>query len=150
MTTISVKIKNFDEIRKVWNEAPEKLTTEVHRAISRTILVVQANAMREAPVNKQSAGGNLRQSIRSQMIGTASGMVEVGVNYAGYVHEGTRPHQIRVKNKRSLANRRSGQFFGRVVNHPGTAPNPFLQRAVENSEGDIDNFFIEAVNNVFK
>lgn len=149
-TQISVKIKDFDKIRSGWEKAPEKMSSEIHRAVSKTVMKVEGEAKREAPVNKRSGGGNLRQSIKGQMTGVASGVVEVGVNYAVPVHEGTRPHQIRAKNAKSLANKRTGQFFGRIVNHPGTAANPFLQRAVDNSQGEIDVYFEETVNNLFK
>lgn len=140
----------MDAIMLAWQQAPMRLANEVHVAIQKTVLKVEANAKREAPVNKRTAGGNLRQSIRSSMSGPASGVVEVGSEYGLYVHEGTKPHMIRAKNRRSLANTRTGQFFGRTVNHPGTRANPFLQRAVDVSEGDIDQYFINAVNNIFK
>lgn len=134
----------------MWKKAPEKMTSELHRAISKTVLKVEAEAKREAPVNKQTAGGNLRQSIKSRMSGVATGIVEVGVDYGVYVHEGTAPHQIRTRGRKALANKRTNQIFGRVVNHPGTKANPFLQRAVDNASGEIENYFIEAVNNLFK
>lgn len=147
---ISLKIKNIDAIMLAWKLAPQKLSQGVHNAIAKTVLKVESNAKREAPVNKQSGGGNLRQSIRSQMIGLGTGIVEVGAEYATYVHEGTRPHMIMTRNRKALANKRTGQVFGRTVNHPGTKANPFLERAVENSQGDIDNYFIKAVTDIFK
>lgn len=150
VVNITVKIKDFDKIKKAWEQAPAKLSQEIHTAVGKTIMKVEGEAKREAPVNKQSGGGNLRQSIRSQMNGVASGVVEVGVNYAVPVHEGTRPHIIRARNAKSLANKRSGQFFGRIVNHPGTKANPFLQRAVDNSQPEIDVYFEATVNNLFK
>lgn len=148
-TQITVKIKDFDKIKRAWKEAPQKMTSEIHTAVGKTVLKVENEAKREAPVNRQSGGGNLRQSIRGSITGTASGVVEVGANYAVPVHEGTRPHKIVARNKKALANKRTGQFFGRVVNHPGTAANPFLERAVENSQGDIDVYFENTINNLF-
>lgn len=147
---VTIKIKNINEIVKAWRNAPGKLKKEIHVAVAKTVLKIENQAKREAPVNKQSGGGNLRQSISSRMTGTASGVVEVNASYALFVHEGTRPHTIRVQNRRVLANKRTGQIFGRTVNHPGTRANPFLQRAVDESEKDIDDYFISAVNNIFK
>lgn len=148
-TIVSIKIKNFDEIRTAWKKAPQKMTQEIHRAVGLTIQKVQAESMREAPVNKRTGGGNLRQSIHSQMLGVASGMVEVGAEYGIYVHEGTRPHQIRSRG-RVLADTRTNQFFGRTVNHPGTIANPFMQRGVDNASGDIEQYFISILDNLFK
>lgn len=147
---VSVTIKNLDAIRLAYANSPVKMQSELGRAIQRTVLTIESRAKKEAPVNKQSGGGNLRQSIRSGMSGLMTGFVEVGAEYGIYVHEGTRPHQIVARNKRVLANKRSGDVFGRVVNHPGTKANPFLQRAVDASESDIDGYFINAVLNVFK
>lgn len=147
---VSVTIKNLDAIRLAYKLSPGKMQSELHRAVEKTTLKIESQAKKEAPVNKQSGGGNLRQSIRSGMTGLASGFVEVGANYGIYVHEGTRPHQIRAVRAKVLANKRTGDVFGRVVNHPGTKANPFLERAVEKVEKDIDGYFISAVQNVFK
>lgn len=147
---VSIEIKNIDAIMLAWKLAPGKLTQGVHQAIQKTVLKVERNAKREAPVNKSFGGGNLRQSISSKMTGMASGAVEVGAEYATFVHEGTRPHMIGVKRSRVLANKRTNQIFGRTVNHPGTKANPFLQRAVDEAAPDIDKYFISAVQSIFK
>lgn len=53
------------------------------------------------------------------------------VFYAPYVHDGTRPHVIRPKRGKALRFVIGGQVvFARVVQHPGTRPNPFLNRAL--------------------
>lgn len=55
--------------------------------------------------------------------------IEVTVGGAGeFINKGTRPHKIRARNASVLAN--ADTVFGKEVNHPGTAPNPFLRRAV--------------------
>lgn len=149
MADIKVTIVNAEAIKATFQKYPREMSTELHSAIGKSIKQVQSKAMREAPVNKQSGGGNLRQSIRASMTGALSGVVEVGVQYATYVHDGTRPHIIEVRNKKVLANSRTGQVFGRKVNHPGTRANPFLQRAVDQAKPDIDRYFIQAVQKVF-
>jgi hypothetical protein len=53
------------------------------------------------------------------------------VEYAQMVHDGTRPHVIRPRNAQVLRFRVGGQVvFARVVNHPGTRAQPFLDRAL--------------------
>lgn len=148
-TDIVIKIKNMDEIERMFRKAPAKITDGVHKAIQNSIRMIHSKALREAPVNKQSGGGNLRQSIKSSMRGKAVGEVTVGAEYGVYVHEGTRPHEIRPVSKKALANRRTGQFFGRLVRHPGTKANPFLQRAVDLAQGDVDKEFDKVLKNAF-
>jgi len=145
---IKIKVKNLNEIRAKFKVAPFKMSVELNSAVSRVITKLESKTKKEAPVNKQSGGGNLRQSIRSSMIGLARGRIEVGAHYGIYVHEGTRPHTIRIVNKKVLANKRTGQIFGRVVRHPGTQPNPFLKRAVEKNQSFIDREFLNAVKRV--
>lgn len=150
MAKVILTIKNYDAVRLAFQKAPEKMAKEINTAIAKTILKIESAAKREAPVNKQTGGGNLRQSIKSRMTGKMSGIVEVGAEYGIYVHEGTRPHMIRARTMKALANRRTNQFFGRTVNHPGTAANPFLQRAVDIAQKEVDSYFMNAVENVFK
>jgi len=147
---ISIKVKNLDKIKAKFKIAPVKMTIELGKAINRIITKIENDAKRNAPVNKQSGGGNLRQSIRSIMLGPARGKVEVGANYGIYVHEGTRPHIIRVRQKKVLANKREGRIFGKVVHHPGTKKNPFLQKAVDENKSFINKEFSKAVKQTFK
>lgn len=149
MTKVVLTLHNYDEIRELFRKYPSKVAGGVQKAIQRSILIIESRAKREAPVNKQTGGGNLRQSIKSSMRGKASGEVSVGAEYAVYVHEGTRPHEIRPVYKKALANTRTGQFFGRLVMHPGTKANPFLERAVQQSEGDVNREFDKILTNAF-
>jgi HK97 gp10 family phage protein len=147
---ISVTIKNLPEIKRTFQQMPLKMTRELGKAVERVIFKIEGDTKKLAPVNKQSGGGNLRQSIKAYMRGAASGVVDVGADYGIFVHEGTKPHIIRVVNKRVLANKRTGQIFGRVVRHPGTKANPFLQNAVDQNKSFIDRQFEIAVENVIK
>lgn len=59
--------------------------------------------------------------------------VEISFNtdYAEFVNDGTRPHVIRPRQAQVLRFTVGGRVvFARVVHHPGTRPNPFLDRAV--------------------
>lgn len=72
------------------------------------------------------------------------------MRYARYVQEGTRPHVITAKNARVLASKTGGgkgaqyTFYGKSVMHPGTKPNPFMNRIMAASKSDIINLFLEA------
>jgi hypothetical protein len=57
--------------------------------------------------------------------------IEVNIEYADFVHGGTRPHVIRPRHAQLLRFVVDGQVvYARVVHHPGTRPRPFLDRAL--------------------
>lgn len=145
MVQIRVTLQNADMLRDAMRKAPEIAGEEISLATERTVVKIEGEAKRRAPVNKSYGGGTLRQSIRSGMASRYSGFVEVGAKYGVYVHEGTRPHVIRPRIKRVLANTRTGQFFGRLVRHPGTKAQPFLKDAVDASQQFIDDTFAQAL-----
>ena len=74
----------------------------------------------------------------SYIAGTLEGFVEAGAPYALAVEEGTQPHEIRPRFRRSLRFPVEGGFvFARVVQHPGTAPQPFMEPALRQETPDI-------------
>jgi hypothetical protein len=141
--------ENWDRVKQALRDEPAKAFLEINGAIEKSIIRVHRNALVEAPVNKQSGGGNLRQMISKRTSGLF-GEVVSGAKYSIYVHGGTNPHPIEVKSKRVLANKRTGQVFGTRVNHPGTKANPFLARAVQDSLPEIKYFFAKALENIAK
>lgn len=57
--------------------------------------------------------------------------ISFNTDYAEYVNDGTRPHIIRPRRAQALRFVVGGQIvFARVVRHPGTRANPFLDRAL--------------------
>ncbi len=88
-------------------------------------------AVREAPVRT----GALRRSLRTTTNLTFRGWAaRVGsdLEYASFVHDGTRPHVIRPRRARALRFTIGGRVvFAARVNHPGTRPNRFLDRALQ-------------------
>lgn len=90
--------------------------------------------------------GNLARTIRVESVDLHAQRVTVvaggtqRIGYAAYVEFGTRPHEIVPVRRRALAwggdRRLSGSLrsgsrpthFARRVNHPGTRPQPFLER----------------------
>ena len=54
-----------------------------------------------------------------------------GEFYGEFVREGTKPHEIRPKNKSVLKFQIGGTtVFAKVVNHPGNKPNPYHKRTL--------------------
>ena len=59
--------------------------------------------------------------------------------------KGTAPHEIRPVNASCLAFEApgGGMVFTQLVHHPGTRPNPFMERAAEDARGKVDEVFAE-------
>jgi len=151
MIEIKVQFDNIEQIRQAMERAPQLMVNEASKAVQKSLVVLHGRAVKEAPANKGiSTGNTLRQRIRSRMVTRLRGVVESFAPYSIFVHEGTAPHLIVPVNKKVLANKRTGEIFGKRVNHPGTRPNPFLSRAVERSQSKINEFFATAINNVLK
>lgn len=148
MVNIKIKIDGLDEFALGLKRQPQETIKELSKAVQKSVLQVHSQSLKEAPVNKQTGGGNLRQNIRSKMISKLSGAIEAWAPYSIFVHEGTKPHEIRTVNKKVLANSRTGQIFGKRVMHPGTRPNQFFIRAIERSRAKIEEFFATALKNV--
>lgn len=78
-------------------------------------------------------GGNLKKDIK--VFDDRSNDLSIGVGnsalvpYAKFVYFGTKPHVIKPKKMKALANKKSGQIFGKSVNHPGTKANPYIEKA---------------------
>jgi hypothetical protein len=94
--------------------------------------LVTAELAKEAPVGQDENSGRLRDSIREPAIEAGAGRVAMtwtsDVPYAGFVIEGTSPHPIYPVNVRAL---HWDGIFAAHVQHPGTAPNPFPERAID-------------------
>lgn len=110
-----------------------RLSTESKRAADRAGTRVQNEARRLAPVDT----GRLRSSIvsRAEDHGrTYDVTVGTNVNYAEFVENGTRRHFIYPRNGQFLRFQWGGRtVYARVVDHPGTQPQPFLGPAMDNA-----------------
>ena len=84
--------------------------------------------------------GDLMRSITSDI---HQGVVKTDLEYVKYVILGTSAHTITVKNKKVLSDINSGStkkqnaIYGTSVRHPGTKPNNFPARAVNNIKGEL-------------
>jgi HK97 gp10 family phage protein len=99
---------------------------------------LETQAMAELAVEKAKQyspvkTGQLRASIGFELTPDGeSALIFATAPYAGFVHDGTKPHVIEARNAQALRFvGRSGQYvYRRRVNHPGTSPRPFLERAL--------------------
>jgi hypothetical protein len=72
------------------------------------------------------------------------GVVGFAASYAAAVEFGTTPHEIRPANGGVLAFEVAGKMvFTPLVHHPGTRANPFMQRALDEALGKVDQVFAD-------
>jgi len=123
---LSVSIDGVEQARRTF-----KAWSTVHeRALAGTAVAVEHIIEREAARHNQS--GRLVRSIYKRRIvdGWEIGHDPRVAPHAVFVHWGTRPHDIRPRQKRALRWASGGAFrFAKKVRHPGTKADPWLVRA---------------------
>lgn len=106
-----------------------RATSRSEGEIAARQIVARAKVL--APVDT----GRLRASIRVERRSTFGlrqrWTVGSDVEYAPMVNDGTRPHIIRPRRAKALKFTVGGRtVYARVVHHPGTRANPFLDKAL--------------------
>jgi hypothetical protein len=141
----------MDDVRVVWDEAAVKIFAEaedgpVGRAMSRLADGVVSSMKFRCPVSPWDSGrsGTLRSSIQkfrltdgSYLIGPTA-KTDDGTPLGPLLENGTRPHVIESHGPWPLRNRRTGEVFGRVVHHPGTRAQKFIEPAAHDLPPRID------------
>ena len=118
--------------RMRWSkEGQARITGLVDQLGDAVTAQVQADAKRLCPVKT----GKLKRSIKRFKAGR-TWYVSVGTDYWAHVEYGTRPHVIRSKGPWPLRNLETGQVFGPVVHHPGTAAQSFMRPAIYRTRFD--------------
>jgi hypothetical protein len=123
MPSVDIQITNLREIRKAFQKSPELMEKELNIAIKKALLTIQA----ETILNVHPArginvitGGLESAAERPPTFTKLKGIYEININYAPFVHEGTRFMRAR----------------------------PFLRHAVEDKSRGVQEFFTKAVDNV--
>lgn len=115
-----------------------QLVAGLQRVVGHAVTTTTAKARSEH--RWQDRTGATRESVVGQVRDTgkgATGTVDVGEN-AARLATGTVPHVIRARNAKALRFQMGGQtVFVRSVNHPGTKPDPYLDRAAEAAGEDL-------------
>lgn len=77
----------------------------------------------------------LRSSIRHGVKSKFRAQTAATAKHASWLEEGTRPHVIQARRKKSLRFVQNGAVrFTQRVHHPGTKPRPFMQQARDRAE----------------
>lgn len=121
-----------------------QIGTAMAYAVSHTVTVITAKMRNEH--RWKDVTGATRKTIQGTYLATklgATGHIRAGAN-AILLNDGTRPHRIEARNGKALRFTSGGQtIFRRGVNHPGTAPDPFLTAAEDAAADELFDTFDE-------
>jgi hypothetical protein len=145
-STFSVDIPNISAIQSALADYPAISTPIIQRAIVAAQAVLAKFTTAETVPIKT---GNLVQNWGFE-VGNLQARYWPRASYAPFVEFGTKPHEIRPVTKRGLANIETGQYFGQLVHHPGTKPNPFLERILAAAQSEIATLFVTALEQVMQ
>lgn len=133
------------------DEVKEALKKGIKNAMERSISKVHNYAATHHRFTTRT--GALDRSIQSEVTnGGLHGSVWLDTRIAKYgpfVHQGTRAHIIRPRNKKALRWPGKGGFvFSKVSNHPGIKKDPFLYDALDATSKEVDSIFKEEIDSV--
>lgn len=137
---ITVEIPQMAQFQTLLKKSPEIVKKELKKGVKDSALIIWAKSAQEAPRKT----GKLKMSIKPffKRLTQLEARIAPTVDYAIYVHEGTRAHEIRPKNAKVLAFKIGGRMvFTKKVNHPGTKPNRFMKRGLEKSRAKLNYVF---------
>ena len=122
-TQFSIRIQNLDQILATFQQAPSIVAPRISDAINKSLAILAKNGdestfqfktPRDLRTGYLSASwGAPGRGLTLASPSNLSGKIWTNAGYAIYVHEGTAPHVIRVKVKKVLANKKTGQVFGK-------------------------------------
>jgi len=117
--------------------------TEAEKDVKRIILNTGNNIRTDWMQNlakKVKSTTKSKQSIQMEITKNGyGGAVFSGLDELTFIEYGTRPHTIRIKRKKVLANVKTGDVFGKKVEHPGTQPKPCLTPAAHKHLNKMEN-----------
>lgn len=138
MVKINVRFDpKLESIQSEFGKFPDNIAKFIQQAGSAAALEIEGQAKKFAPVDT----GRLRASIGTSIgiTNRLQAIVQTNVNYAAYVHEGTKPHFPPISALEGWASRHgvSARAVAKSIARKGTKAQPFMRRAVEVKEDDI-------------
>lgn len=124
---MNVEYSSITDLSKRFETAARIAPRAASRFLVKQVAEPMVTEMRsDAPVDT----GELRDSIRYIQSSDLKVVIgSFGVGHAVFVNEGTRPHVIRAKGAALTFTIQGRRVFAKSVQHPGTEPNPFMNRA---------------------
>lgn len=147
MPTIEVKIVNLEEIKKALANFPQVAEKNLQLAVEASVAEIEKAAVR--PTVPFKTGALIQSFSFGRVIGRLIGKSGPTVNYAIYVHEGTRPHIILPKNGKALYWKGAAHPV-KSVKHPGTKPNRFMDAIAQKVSPRIQALFQRAIEKIIE
>lgn len=124
----------------------DKVLATVDEAIEKFLYASAITIQRDAVNLCKVDTGHLRRSITYEVDkNKKQATIGTNVHYALHLEYGTKPHTIKVKNAKVLADKK-GNVFGKSVKHPGTRAQPFLRPALDNNKKNLSKMAQESLN----
>jgi len=140
VSELGLQFQGMEDLLYAFSVLPEVTGRNMRRAVKTSAVMVQEEAQQ---VHRfQTRKGTLESAI-DVSISTTEAVSKVFLNdgvarYGKWIHDGSRPHVIRPKNKKLLRWVQNGRFrSAKLVHHPGTKPDPFIYEAAERKRGEV-------------
>jgi len=145
MANFEIKIEGLDKLQKNFAKSPTLVVNQLKWAIKTSVNLIRPMMVAEAPAKTSK----LRQNIQASHSGLTG---KVGPNlsvtpYAIFVNSGTRPHIIRPRTAKALY-WPGAKHPVKMVHHPGTKANPFVERTAMKAEGPVNQIFSKSIDKV--
>lgn len=131
-----ITVQNLPQLTAAFAQAPAIVAPILQRALSASSAILASHTVKGIVPWRT---GFLTQTFRAEMTGLVLRWFPTA-SYAPYVEWGTRPHDIYPVNKKALFWAGAAHPV-KVVHHPGSKANPFMERIVEASQSEINATF---------
>lgn len=156
---MKIKTEFKEQIKRAFQNSPDAVKKQMRIALKLSMCKVQERARDKHRFKTHS--GNLKRSISTKVVSEWPVEGEVyldpsttmitegkwkGFSYGFFVHQGTKPHEIKPNKKQRLrwskATTAGRKFvFAKRVKHPGTTQDPFILNALKKSRREINAVF---------
>lgn len=153
---IELEVRGIKQLSDIVSKYPAVSEKHVTKAIQRSLIRIQDKAKKSAPFG---TSGSLRQNWVIQMGrfqgALASGAKSNGYPYGTAIEFGTAPHRIPVQGNPQfmLWAQRKGlnpYAVAASIAKKGTKPQPFFQKAADDSEQEIERELDKAINDILE
>ncbi len=153
---VNIQIEGLSRLQDALARYPGVSSQVFSKAINASLALIDGQATDDAfqfKIPRDRRTGGLKNSFAfGKKLATPSrlsGSIGPTVKYALFVEQGTKPHVITPKNKKALY-WPGADHPVRSVNHPGSAPNPFMERLASRAKPHIDKIMAEGLAQVLK
>lgn len=144
MIDIERKEKQLEQItEKFWSDIVQEM---LDRSIKKSVILLERYAIQETPTDQ----GRLRNDFHTEFK-RSFGRLFNPTKYAIFVHEWTRPHYAPIDKLKWRADRHwiPVGALRLSIARKGTKANPFMDRAVEQWEKEVDEIFASEIDKMF-